>query len=98
MVTWGAAIVVVYLEHQVRAEATVADILAAGGTSVAVRADLTDELDVERLFTESIAAFGSVDLVVHTTPDNAALLYRQAAGHVRQGGAIFSVAGAEPMV
>ena len=77
----GCAIVVVYLEDQRSAEATVAQILAAEGTTVAVRADLGDELDVERLFHESIAAFGGVDVVIHTTPDSAALLDRHAARH-----------------
>jgi 3-oxoacyl-[acyl-carrier protein] reductase len=95
--SWGAAIVVVYLDLQRSAEATVAEILAAGGTTVAVRADLTDELDVDRLFGESIAAFGGVDAVVHSTTDRAALLYRQAARHLRQGGAIVSVAGTDPL-
>lgn len=75
----GYAVVIVYLDDQSSAEATVEDIFAAGGTSVAVRADLTDELDVERLFAESVAAFGAVDLVVHTTADSARLLQRQAA-------------------
>ena len=68
---WGWAIVVVYLEHQRTAEATVAEILAADGTIVAVRADLADDLDVQRLFAESIAAFAGVDVVVHTTTDSA---------------------------
>jgi NADP-dependent 3-hydroxy acid dehydrogenase YdfG len=92
---WGCAIVVVYLEHQRSAEATVAEILAAGGTTVAVRADLTDELDVRRLFTESIEAFGGVDVVVHTTTDSAAILYRHAEQHLRRGGAIVRVSSAD---
>ncbi len=75
----GYAVVIVYLDDQGSAEATVEDVFVAGGTAVAVRADLTDELDVERLFAESIAAFGAVDLVVHTTTDSAQLLQRQAA-------------------
>jgi hypothetical protein len=86
---------VVYLEHQSGAEATVAEITAAGGTPVAVRADLTDELDVERMFTESIAAFGGVDVAVHTTTDSAALLHRHAARYVRPGGAFVSTAAVE---
>ena len=94
---WGWAIVVVYLEHQPRAEATVGEILAAGGRTVAVRADLEDVLDIERLFAESIAAFGGVDVVVHTTNEGARLLYEDAARHVRDGGAIVSVAAAERM-
>ena len=91
LATWGWAIVVVYLEHQPRAEATVAEILAAQGRTVAVRADLADELDVERLFAESIMAFGGVDVVVHTTADSPALLLRHAARDVRERGAIVSV-------
>jgi NAD(P)-dependent dehydrogenase (short-subunit alcohol dehydrogenase family) len=63
----GHAVVVVYLEDQSSTEVTVEEILAAGGTAVAVRADLADELDVDRLFTEAIAAFDRVDLVVDTT-------------------------------
>jgi hypothetical protein len=60
-----------------------------------VRADLADELDVQRLFAESIAAFGGVDAVVHTTSESASLLYQHAARHVRERGAIVSVSAAE---
>jgi NAD(P)-dependent dehydrogenase (short-subunit alcohol dehydrogenase family) len=95
LASWAWPIVVVYLEHQPRAEATVAEIIAAEGTTVAVRADLADDLDVQRLFTESIAAFGGVDVVVHVTADSAALLYQQAARHVRHKGAIVSIPAAE---
>jgi 3-oxoacyl-[acyl-carrier protein] reductase len=95
LVSWGWPIVVVYLQDQSRAEATVGEIVAAGGTTVAVRADLTDEVDVGRLFTESIAAFGGVDVVVHTTTDSAALLAQHAARYVRPGGAIVSTCAAE---
>lgn len=94
---WTRAIVVVYLRHQSGAEATVAEIIAAEGATVAVRADLTDELDVQRLFTESIAAFGGVDVVAHTTTESAALLYRYAVRHVRPGGAIVSTPTADPV-
>jgi NAD(P)-dependent dehydrogenase (short-subunit alcohol dehydrogenase family) len=94
---WGWAIIVVYLEHQRTAEAAVAEILAAGGKVVAVRADLADDLDVQRLFAESSAAFAGVDVVVHTTTDGASLLYRHAARHVRRRGAIVSVSAADGM-
>ena len=96
LAAWGWAIAVVYLEDQSRAEATTAEILAAEGTAVTVRADLADELDVARLFAESIAAFGGVDVVVHTTTEPTPLLYHHAARHVRAGGAIVSVSAAEP--
>ena len=89
---WGWAIVIVYLEHQRTAEATVEEILAAGGNVVAVRADPADDLDVQRLFAESISAFAGVDVVVHTTTCSASLLYQNAARHVRSRGAIVSTA------
>jgi hypothetical protein len=95
LASWAWPIVVVYLEHQSRADATVAQITAAQGMTVAVRADLADDLDVQRLFAETIAAFGGVDVVAHTTTDAAALLYEHAARHVRPGGAIVSGATAE---
>jgi 3-oxoacyl-[acyl-carrier protein] reductase len=92
---WGWAIVIVYLEHQRTAEATVDEILAAGGNVVAVRADPADDLDVQRLFAESIAAFAGVDVVVHTTTCSASLLYQNAVRHVRPRGAIVSVLAAD---
>jgi len=81
-------VVIAYLDQQSQAEATAAEIIAAGGTTIAVRADLEDDLDVQRLFTESIAEFGGVDVVVHTTPNSSALLCRQATWHVRRRGTI----------
>jgi NAD(P)-dependent dehydrogenase (short-subunit alcohol dehydrogenase family) len=92
---WGWAIVLVYLEHQPTAEATVAEVLDAEGRIVAVRADLADDLDVQRLFAESTAAFAGVDVVAHTTTERADLLYRRAAQHVRPRGAIVSVGAAD---
>jgi 3-oxoacyl-[acyl-carrier protein] reductase len=59
------AVVINYLNSQLAADAAVEEILAANGTAVAVRADVADELDVERLFREAIDAFGGVDVVVH---------------------------------
>ena len=95
LTSWGWAIVVVYLEHQRAAEATVEEILAADGNGVTVRADLTDDLDIQRLFAESAAAFAGVDVVVHTTPASASLLYQHAARQLRARGAIVSTAAAD---
>ncbi len=95
LASWGWAIVVVYLEHQRAAEVTVAEILAEEGKVITVRADLTDDLDVQRLFAESTAAFAGVDVLVHTTAGSASLLYQHAARHVRARGAIVSIADAE---
>ena len=97
LASWGWAIVVVYLDDQRAVEATVADILAADGNIVAVRADLADDLDVQRLFAESTAAFDGVDVVVHTTADSASLIYQHSARCVRGRGAVISVATADPV-
>ena len=61
----GYAVVVNYLHDQRAAESTVEAILAHSGDAVAVRADIADDLDVQRLFAETIAAFGGIDVVVH---------------------------------
>src|SRR5437899_57572 len=47
------------------AQSLVADIKAAGGQGIAVQADVAIAEDVERLFKESIDAFGRPDVVVH---------------------------------
>jgi short subunit dehydrogenase len=93
--SWAWPTIIVYLDDQSRAEATVTEIIEAGGTTVAVRADLADDLDVQRLFTESIAAFGVVHVVVHTTPDHTAFLYEYAARYVCEPGVIVSTSVAE---
>jgi 3-oxoacyl-[acyl-carrier protein] reductase len=61
----GYAVVVNYLHDQPAAESTVEAVLAGNSDAVAVRADVADDLDVERLFAETIAAFGGIDVVVH---------------------------------
>jgi 3-oxoacyl-[acyl-carrier protein] reductase len=75
----GYAVVVGYAHDQRAADAAVAEILAAGGAAVAVRADVTDEIDVERLFAETIEAFGGVDLVVHAAAPSRTLVAAEAA-------------------
>jgi 3-oxoacyl-[acyl-carrier protein] reductase len=87
----GYAVVVVYVRDQAEAEAAVEEILAANGTALAVRADVTDELDVERLFDETTAVFGGVDVVVHTAVRGTSVVNQQAARHLRHGGAIVNV-------
>ena len=65
----GYAVVVVYLGDQAKAESAVEEILAANGTALAVRADVNDELDMQRVFDETVTAFGGVDVVVHAGAD-----------------------------
>ena len=91
----GYAVIVVYLRDQDEAEAAVEEIRTANGTALAVRADITDELDVERLFNEAKAAFGSVDAVVHTAKRGASVVNQEAARQLPRGGAIVSVSSSD---
>jgi 3-oxoacyl-[acyl-carrier protein] reductase len=87
----GYAVVVVYLADQSGAEATVDEIVGMNGTAIAVRADIADELDVERLFSETVTAFGGVDVIVHADPRAARFVNQQAARQLRDCGAIVTV-------
>ncbi|MGZ6839687.1 MAG: SDR family oxidoreductase [Frankiaceae bacterium] len=92
----GYAVVVDYLHDQRAAESTVEEILANNGNAVAVRADIADDLDVQRLFAETIAAFGGIDAVVHaagsrTNTRTTFVVNREAARHLRDGGAIVNL-------
>jgi 3-oxoacyl-[acyl-carrier protein] reductase len=111
----GYAVVVNYLHDQRAAESTVEAILADNSDAVAVRADVADDLDVERLFAETIAAFGGIDFVVHAVGSRITatslaeadldefdalvristratfIVNREAARHLRNGGAIVNL-------
>jgi 3-oxoacyl-[acyl-carrier protein] reductase len=112
----GFAVVVNYLHDQRAADAAVESILAGNGDAVAVRADVADDLDVTRLFAETTAAFGGIDVVVHAAGGGGAaaapvtgadpaefdalvrtgsratfVVNREAAGHVREHGAIVNL-------
>ena len=58
----GYAVVVDYLHDQRAAESTVEETSSNNGNAVAIRADIADDLDVTRLFAETIAAFGGIDV------------------------------------
>ena len=111
----GYAVVVNYLHDRRAAESTVEAILTDKGAAVAVRADVADDLDVQRLFAETTAAFGGIDVVVHAvgSPVTTApvaevdldvfdalvrintratfIVNREAARHLRNGGAIVNL-------
>lgn len=93
----GFALVIAYATDQTLAERAVEEILAANGLAIAVRAQLTDELDVERLFTETLEAFGHVDVVVHAErrdgPQGGAVVRRYAARHLTAGGQVVDLSG-----
>ncbi len=93
----GYAVVLVYLDGQGTVEAVIDEILAARGTALAVRADVSSRLDVERLFSETLVAFEGVDAIVHTTTAPPAVLYGDAARHLRRAAAIVSVVRGEQL-
>lgn len=61
----GFAVVVHYAGNARKAEEAVAEIMRAGGTAIAVQADVASAEDVERLFTQTLDAFGTIDVVVN---------------------------------
>jgi glucose 1-dehydrogenase len=61
----GAAVVVNWVSGEERAQQVVEEIRAAGGTAIAVRADVSDESQVQAMFGQAIEAFGSVDILVN---------------------------------
>lgn len=60
----GASVVVNYRNKEARAAKIVDGIVARGGHAIAVGADLTDSGDVSRMFEETKAAFGGLDILV----------------------------------
>jgi 3-oxoacyl-[acyl-carrier protein] reductase len=61
----GASVVVNYASDKAGAEKAVADIKAKGGKAVAVQGDVSKTDDVKRLFVETKAAFGKLDVLVN---------------------------------
>ena len=61
----GFAVTVNYAGNSAPAHLVVEEIEAAGGRAIAIQADVANAADVERLFKESMEAFGEPDVVVH---------------------------------
>jgi 3-oxoacyl-[acyl-carrier protein] reductase len=62
----GATVIVNYLHHSADAEQTVADIRSAGGNALALRANITEEVEVKHLIEEIQQRYdGSVDILVN---------------------------------
>lgn len=61
----GAEVVVNYSSDQAGADKTVAEITAAGGKSVAVKANVSVPAEITQLVAESVKAFGKVDILVN---------------------------------
>ncbi|HLP02728.1 MAG TPA: glucose 1-dehydrogenase [Opitutaceae bacterium] len=61
----GAQVVVNYSSSKAGADQVVAAITAAGGKAVALRADVSNPAEAERLVAETQAAFGRLDILVN---------------------------------
>lgn len=65
LATQGASIVVNYASSSGAAEAVVAEINAAGGQSIALKADVSKVEEVEALFNATMEKFGRIDILVN---------------------------------
>jgi len=63
----GFDVAVNYLSNASEAEQVVSEIQRTGSNAIAVKADVANQADVERLFEETMKKFGSVDVVVHNS-------------------------------
>lgn len=61
----GAAVAVNYRSNRTQADVVVANIISAGGQAFAVQADVASAADVARVFAETTARFGQVDIVIN---------------------------------
>jgi 3-oxoacyl-[acyl-carrier protein] reductase len=61
----GAAVVVNYASSSGAADAVVAAITGQGGQAIALKADVSQEAEVEAMFAATIAQFGRVDVLVN---------------------------------
>jgi 3-oxoacyl-[acyl-carrier protein] reductase len=62
----GHAVVVNYAGNAAQAQATVDGIVAAGGSAVAVQADIAQPTEVARLFATARESYGRIDVVVNS--------------------------------
>lgn len=65
LATDGHAVVVNYAGRVADADAVVAEISAAGGRAIAVKADVSSVADATELFAKATEAFGGVDIIVN---------------------------------
>jgi 3-oxoacyl-[acyl-carrier protein] reductase len=61
----GAAVVVNYSSSKAGADKVVDDISKAGGKAVAVQANVAEQADIQKLFTEAKKSYGRVDILVN---------------------------------
>jgi 3-oxoacyl-[acyl-carrier protein] reductase len=63
----GASVVVNFASSKAGADATVADISAAGGTAIAVRGDVSKARDAQALVDTAVAKFRRLDILVNNS-------------------------------
>jgi 3-oxoacyl-[acyl-carrier protein] reductase len=61
----GASVVVNYSSSKAGADAVVSKITSKGGKAIAVQGDVSKRDDIARLFKETVAAYGKVDVLVN---------------------------------
>jgi 3-oxoacyl-[acyl-carrier protein] reductase len=61
----GAAVVVNYASSKEGAERVVGEIVRKGGKAIAVQANVANQADIQRLFSEAKKAFGRLDILVN---------------------------------
>lgn len=61
----GAKVVINYVTDEHAATALVAEIESAGGEAMAIHADVSNEEEVEAMFRETVAAYGSLDILIN---------------------------------
>ncbi len=61
----GAKVAVNYSSSGSKAEKVVADIRAEGGEAFSVRADVSREDEVEKMFSETVTRYGTVDILIN---------------------------------
>ena len=76
----GAAVAVNFVHHAGDAQTLVAEIEAAGGQALAIQADVGKVSEIVRLFDETLAHFGKLDILVN----NAAILFNQPVSSVTE--------------
>lgn len=60
----GADVIVNYVANAAAADCIVRQIQGYGRRAIAIKADVSEELDVERMFAEAVAQLGKLDIVV----------------------------------
>jgi 3-oxoacyl-[acyl-carrier protein] reductase len=66
----GHAVIINYLQAEEEANALVGEIIHQGGTAISVQGDVSNEKDVENIFSKAESKFGSVQSVLHCAAPN----------------------------